>query len=136
MLYRISHRTTYKYARPVSVGNHVACLKPRSYAQNQLVRNTVLILPQPLTLTERTDYFGNALWFFTVQEPHQELVVESLSEVLRCPADRRMARRRCRGKSPRAALAEDHTPEGLEAYQYQFESPRIRASPGVRRLCA
>lgn len=27
------------------------------------------------------------------------------------------------------ALAEDHSAEGLEAYQYQFESPRIRVRP-------
>jgi transglutaminase-like putative cysteine protease len=26
-------------------------------------------------------------------------------------------------------LAEDHSPEGLDAYQYQFESPRIRIHP-------
>ncbi len=59
MVYRISHRTTYKYVSPVSVGNHVACLKPRSYSQNALLQNTVLIHPQPVTLTERKDYFGN-----------------------------------------------------------------------------
>ncbi len=52
MVYRISHRTTYKYVSPVSVGNHVACLKPRSYAQNKLLQNTVSIHPQPVTLSE------------------------------------------------------------------------------------
>jgi transglutaminase-like putative cysteine protease len=83
MIYRISHRTTYKYAYPVSVGDHVACLKPRSFpSQNQLLLNTLEIRPTPTTFTERIDYFGNLLCFFTVQEPHKELIVEAKSEVV------------------------------------------------------
>jgi transglutaminase-like putative cysteine protease len=124
MLYRISHRTTYKYASPVSGGSHVACLKPRSYGQNQLLGNTLEITPAPETLTERVDYFGNTQWFFTVQEPHQELIVESKSDVLR-------ARGAASDDSQpwevsALPLAEDHSLEGLYAFQYQFASPRIR----------
>lgn len=129
MLYRVSHRTTYKYASPVSFGNHVACLKPRSYDRNQLVINTGLILPQPLTFTERTDFFGNVLWFFTVQDPHQELVVESLSEVLRLPGQPGLGATSLPWEESARPLAEDHTPAGLDAFQYQFDSPRIRANP-------
>ncbi len=126
MLYNISHRTTYKYVYPVSVGNHVACLKPRSFAENELLRNTVHISPAPHTLTERTDFFGNTLWFFTIEEPHQELVVESRSEVQRT------------GHAPHASaswedsavdLSQRHSPQALDAAQYQFESPRIRIAP-------
>ena len=126
MLYKISHRTTYKYVRSVSVGNHVACLKPRSYSQNQLVRNTLIIHPLPVTLTERTDYFGNVLWHFTVEEPHKELVVESLSQVLRTSGRAVAAQTSLPWEQSTKPLAHDHTPEGLSAYQYQFESPRIR----------
>jgi transglutaminase-like putative cysteine protease len=133
MLYRIKHRTTYKYVSPVSVGNHVACLKPRSYGQNRLIQNVLRISPSPLTFTERTDYFGNVLWFFTVQEPHKQLVVESLSEVLRTggePPDPPLNRNRSLPwEESTVLLASDHTPEGLDAYQYQFESPRIRIHP-------
>ena len=81
MIYRIVHRTTYKYKYPVSVGNHVACLTPRSLPNHQLARSELRIQPQPATRTEREDYFGNLLCFFTVQEPHKELVVEAHSEV-------------------------------------------------------
>lgn len=125
MLYRIKHRTTYKYASPVSLGNHVACLKPRSYANNLLLSNTVHVSPAPETMTERADYFGNIQSFFTVHQPHQQLTVESISEV-----------RRSGGATPElleslpweesTLLADDHTSAGLDAYQYQFESPRIR----------
>src|SRR5580693_10707087 len=85
MIYRISHRTTYKYAYPVSVGNHVACLTPRSFANNKVIVHSLRITPTPITLTERLDYFGNLHCFFMVGEPHKELVVEAASEVARAP---------------------------------------------------
>ena len=129
MLYKIKHRTTYKYVSPVSVGNHVACLKPRSYLQNQLVQNVMRISPSPMTFTERTDYFGNVLWFFTVQEPHKQLVVESMSEVLRTPGQTLDRQASLPWEESTVLLAKDHTPEGLDAYQYQFESPRVRIHP-------
>ena len=129
MLYKISHRTTYKYVSPVSAGSLVACLKPRSYQQNQLLRNVLKISPSPITLTERTDYFGNTLWFFTVEEPHRKLVVESSSEVLRGDGQPLNPQACLPWEESTVALADDHTPEGLDAYQYQFESPRIRIHP-------
>jgi transglutaminase-like putative cysteine protease len=128
MHYKISHRTTYRYGSPVSMGNHVACLKPRSYEQNRLIENTLRISPAPATLTERVDYFGNVLWFFTVQEPHQELMVESQSDVLRTRGAFD-AQTSLPWEESSHLLAEDHSPEGLDAYQYQFESPRIRIRP-------
>ncbi len=126
MRYHISHRTTYKYANPVSVGNHVACLKPRSYAGNQLLSNTEHISPTPVTFVERTDFFGNTLWFFTVQESHKELVVESTSDVLRTLAPPSVESASSPWEQSALPLAADHSVEALDAYQYQFESPRIR----------
>ena len=129
MQYRISHRTTYKYAYPVSVGNHVACLTPRSYAGNQVIHSRLEITPTPVTQTHRVDYYGNLLCFFTVAEPHKELVVEATSEVLRPPPESVSVTSPLTWEESTTALAEDHSPEGLEAYQYQFESPRIRLRP-------
>ena len=124
MIYNIVHRTTYKYGSPVSVGNHVACLKPRSSAQNRLITHKLTILPEPTCLTERVDYFGNLLYFFTIQEPHQELIVESRSQILR--SDGSPLGCETGWETSTGALPDDHTPEDLAAYQFQFESPRIR----------
>ena len=133
MIYRISHRTTYKYAHPVSVGNHVACLTPRSYPNNRAIYHRLRIAPTPVTLTERLDYFGNLLCFFVVSEPHDELVVESTSEVMRgSPTGSVMdldAQESSAWEQSTTPLAEDHTLAGLDAYQYQFESSRIRIRP-------
>jgi transglutaminase-like putative cysteine protease len=129
MIYNIIHRTTYNYVSPVSVGNHVACLKPRSFLHNQLVHNTLHINPTPVTFTERIDYFGNLLYFFTVQEPHRELVVEAKSEIVKSSNLAPSSQLSPAWEESTIKLADDSSPEGLDAYQYQFESPRIRIRP-------
>ena len=129
MFYKISHRTTYKYVYPVSVGDHVACLKPRSFLHNRLVENTLHIHPSPTVLTERTDYFGNLLSFFTVQEPHKELIVEARSEVIVNGDAAPVPSTSLPWEESTRAIARDHSPEALTAHQFQFESPRIRQRP-------
>lgn len=129
MIYKISHRTTYKYKYPVSVGDHVACLKPRSFLHNQLMHYALHIQPVPITLTERVDYFGSLLCFFTVQEPHEELIVEARSEVVIAGQGSRSSLPSLPWEESARSLAEDHSPEGLNAFQFQFESPRIRIRP-------
>ncbi len=129
MEYNVSHRTTYQYSYPVSVGDHIACLKPRSFAHNRLLQNQLTIRPTPATYSERTDFFGNCLCFFTIEEPHKELLVESRSRmVVDWDREARHASSRPWEESTRP-VAEDHSDTGLEAYQFQFESPRIRLRP-------
>jgi transglutaminase-like putative cysteine protease len=129
MIYRIIHRTTYRYKYPVSVGSHVACLKPRSLPHHQLARSELRIQPRPATRTERTDFFGNPLCFFTVQEPHRELVVEARSEVKVEGNGAPWAQQPLPWEEAACLLPNDHSPAGLEAYQFGFESPRIRIRP-------
>jgi len=129
MIYKIVHRTTYKYKYPVSVGNHVACLKPRTLLHHQLARSELRIQPFPATRTERVDYFGNLLCFFTVQEPHKELVVEAHSEVIMEGNATSWPQHSLPWEEAARLLPDDHSPAGLEAYQFGFESPRIRIRP-------
>jgi transglutaminase-like putative cysteine protease len=136
MNYRIVHRTTYKYKYPVSVGNHVACLTPRSLPDHQLKRSELHIQPTPATRTERVDYFGNLLYFFTVQEPHTELVVEARSEVTINGLSRPWPQQSLAWEEVARALPNDQSPAGLDAYQFGFESPRIRVRPERPMLCS
>ena len=125
MNYRIAHRTTYKYKYPVSVGDHVACLKPRTFPNHELSHSRLTILPTPTTSTERIDYYGNTLCYFTVQEPHRELIVEARSEVtITRPSP--VSEPSVPWEEAVRRLPLDHSPEGLEAFQFTFESPRIR----------
>jgi transglutaminase-like putative cysteine protease len=129
MTYKIVHKTTYRYKYPVSVGNHVACLTPRSLSNQRVICHELRISPAA-KLTERTDYFGNQLRFFTVQEPHKRLVVEARSEVV---LDKDATAQDQAHESPRwenipKVLHDRHDAEALEAFQFSFESPRIRPS--------
>jgi transglutaminase-like putative cysteine protease len=126
MIYKILHRTAYKYRYSVSVGNHVACLKPRSLPHRQLTRSELRIQPAPATRTERVDYFGNTLCFFTVQEPHKELIVEALSEVALEGNPTIRPQQSPPWEEAARLLLLDHSREVLDACQFRFESPRIR----------
>jgi transglutaminase-like putative cysteine protease len=129
MIYKIVHRTTYKYKYPVSFGNHVACLKPRSLSHHKVAGSELRIQPPPATCTERVDYFGNLLCFFTIQEPHKELVVEALSEVIMGENATPWPQQSLPWEEAARLLPNDHSPSGLEAYQFGFESARIRVRP-------
>jgi transglutaminase-like putative cysteine protease len=131
-MYQVTHRTSYKYNDPVSIGNHLACLKPRTLTYQNVRSFKFTAHPEPSSLVEREDYFGNTLHIFSIQDEHVELIVETRSEV---EVDFKQAESAAEHLPWEAALdpvPEDHTPWGLGAYQFRFESPRIR----LRRIFA
>jgi transglutaminase-like putative cysteine protease len=94
----------------------------------QVARCELRIDPVPATLTERVDYFGNLHYFFTIQEPHKELVVESCSEV-QVEGDTATAQDSTPWEEAARLIAREPGATGLEPYQFRFESPRIRTRP-------
>jgi transglutaminase-like putative cysteine protease len=127
MIYQIVHKTTYRYKSPVSFGDHVACLTPRNLPHHRCTRHELRIMPRA-TCHERTDYFGNQLSFFTVQEPHRRLVVEARSEVVIDEQERQRPKQSLAWEEIVRGLPHDGSLASLEAYQFVFESPRIRPS--------
>ncbi len=125
MKYKISHRTAYRYKDVVSLGNHIACLRPRTLTNHRCVWSDLHIDPPPATRSERVDFFGNRLDLFTIKEPHKELLVQARSEVV---IDRREAWSTAGmpWDEMQATLRGAHSAAELEAYQFVFESPRIR----------
>jgi transglutaminase-like putative cysteine protease len=125
MIYRIVHKTTYKYKHPVSFGNHVACLTPRNVPHHRRRWHELRINPSAESKT-RLDYFGNELSFFTIQEPHKRLVVEARSEVIIDEEERSRPGQSIAWEDVAKSLPNDSSPASLDAYQFVFESPRIR----------
>jgi transglutaminase-like putative cysteine protease len=125
MTYQIIHKTTYTYKQPVSFGTHVAYLIPRSQPHHTCMSHELVITPNPASLHERLDYFGNSFAFFTIREPHEELTIEARSRVAvdgppvtwpeSAPAWDEVA----------GSLPSDLGEAGLDAYQFVFESPRV-----------
>ena len=83
MIYRVQHVTTYVYSQPVSMCHNEAHLTPGDRAEQSLLFSELSIDPPPEGTTTYRDYFGNDVTFFTVQQPHEKLVItaESLVEV-------------------------------------------------------
>jgi transglutaminase-like putative cysteine protease len=74
--YKVKHRTTYTYSYPVSLSYHNLHLKPRNWGGIQHVSNfTVEIEPNPADFSEGTDFFGNTVQSFSIQEAHERFSV-------------------------------------------------------------
>ncbi len=125
-MYHITHRTLYRYDVPVSTGNHQACLRPRDLPYQKVRGFHLNISPEPSLVTERRDYFGNTVHTFSIQDPHRELVVETQSEVEVDRPAAEWAGDSLPWEDIVSQLSEERTTYALDAYQFRFESPRIR----------
>jgi transglutaminase-like putative cysteine protease len=128
MIYRTRHVTTYTYEDPVSVSHHLARLTPRDIP-GQLCRETrISILPEPAVTSTNADYFGNIETFFTLQEPHDSLIVEATSQLEVYTVRRSEFSLSPPWENVAESLVNDSSDEGLDAYQFVFGSQRVTAS--------
>jgi transglutaminase-like putative cysteine protease len=128
MNYRINHKTTYEYAAPVAVSHHVARLEPRTTTAQTPETFSLKIFPQPVLRKARTDYFGNQLCFFSVQENHQHLEITASSRVA-VRAETPPAPDTSPPWEEIAKLFRDPVaPEVIGPYQFVFDSPHAHAS--------
>jgi transglutaminase-like putative cysteine protease len=125
MTYRIVHKTTYTYKHPVAFGNHSVYLAPRSQDHQRCESHELLVTPVPATLSERTDFFGNRVSFFTIQEPHEELAIEGRS-IVSIEGEAAWPERSRAWDDVARSLPDELTAPSLEAFQFVFESPRIK----------
>jgi transglutaminase-like putative cysteine protease len=66
MRFAITHRTRYRYTRPVLLGPHVLRLRPRSDGSQRLLASRVRVQPRPAGWSECLDLDGNTVvhaWF-------------------------------------------------------------------------
>jgi transglutaminase-like putative cysteine protease len=86
----------------------------------------LLITPTPTGISERLDYFGNPVTLFTIREPHGELEIEARSRVDVDDRPLKWPEHSQPWEDVVQSLPLDLEAEGLDAYQYVFESPRVR----------
>ncbi len=77
----VTHVTTYRYEKPVSIGHNEARLRPRASTAQEVLDDDVAIEPKPQSRSQFVDYFGNRGDFFLLDAPHRELRVEATSVV-------------------------------------------------------
>ncbi len=128
MNYEITHRTLYEYAAPVSVSQHVARLTPRVTATQTCEMFALEIAPMPTLRKTRTDYFGNELCLFSIQEVHQRLEITTKSRVSVQAREVVMAENSPAWEEAAQLFRDPVSPDVVEPYQFVFDSPQVRAS--------
>lgn len=126
MVYRVTHVTSYQYSEPVSICHNEARLTPRTTTHQKLLRSQLLIEPTVAAHDRGTDYFGNAVHWFALQEAHTRLSVTAVSEVDVTPFHPPAAA--LSGPWEQAALhvRDERDAEALVAREFTFESPHVR----------
>jgi len=81
MILDVVHETHYDYDSTVSVAQHLAHLKPIEDADQRLLDFTLHISPQPSYQRDSIDAMGNAQCHFSLDKPHDSLVVRATSRV-------------------------------------------------------
>jgi len=132
--YRIHHLTRYIYDETIPVCHNLAHLLPREAPRHYWHSSELEILPSAAVRAERTDYFGNRLTFFAIQEPHRQLEVMARGQVdLEHAATTPLFSSDMTWEEARTILHNQPQPRGagglglhLDAHQFTYSSPYIR----------
>ncbi|ALJ21979.1 transglutaminase family protein [Microbacterium sp. No. 7] len=81
MRYRVWHRTTYGYSAKVQDSVGVFHLAPRELPWQRVGDHAIAVTPAPGDIERDVDYFGNAVTYYHLTDPHGELVIEASTEV-------------------------------------------------------
>ncbi|QEG24585.1 transglutaminase family protein [Mariniblastus fucicola] len=131
MKYSVTHTTRYDYPGDVAIGYNIVHLQPGNWTGQTCEKFRLLVTPEPLSITQRTDYFGNQSAQFNVEQPHRRLTITA-----KCVVDvERPEPPEYSTTSPWetivAALVETATQEELDAVQFACPSPGISAFSGL-----
>ncbi|MDF1734147.1 MAG: transglutaminase family protein [Minwuia sp.] len=86
VLYRIRHRTAYRYGSQVLVSQNLLHLTPRETLNQRCLESNILILPSPAVApSTRVDIFGNIVQNFDLDVPHKRFEVTSTSRIAVLP---------------------------------------------------
>ncbi|MEM9399601.1 MAG: transglutaminase family protein [Verrucomicrobiota bacterium] len=136
--YQIHHKTIYSYAYPVAVSHHSAHLKPMDSSVQSCLQYHLKISPEPSDLNDRKDYFDNTVSFFSVQEGHNELVVDANSEVsvqhTQLPLPNIIPDCQQVVNDVTNRINDEWQPETINALQFIHASPKISISDKVKEF--
>lgn len=130
MRYRVSHTTTYSYARPVDLASHMLHLSPRSFPGQCVLSAALEATPAPARTNAAQDHFGNHVSWMFLDRQHDTFVVTVTAEVEVCFP---------RPPKPEVTLpwedvaeaARAGGPGAWEASEFVFDSPMIPSEPAA-----
>ncbi|MGB0682933.1 MAG: transglutaminase family protein [Magnetovibrionaceae bacterium] len=131
MLYDVSHRTVYKYSQPVSISHHLLHMSPRTSDRQANYAHRLHVEPAPAISETLTDYFGNPANYLTIQQDHTKLVLHVTSRIEVMPPELPEPASTPAWDSVPATLAADFSPDGLDIFQYTFDSNHTVGGEGI-----
>ena len=131
MMYRIVHRTNYRYNAPVSRCRNEAHLRPRDTDRQHCLASDLVVEPTPTSWSERSDFFGNPVLSFVVDGPFER--ADGDVHQFGVGVGQRAASRPPDQDGSRSveSLAADLSTDMLAAREFCFESPLVPPSAGV-----
>ena len=131
MQYRVTHITEYHYGLPATVSHSAVHMLPRKVPNQTWQHFDLTVTPTPDVFEQRLDFFGNAIAFATVQHSHNQLIIQLRGTVDAQPRQPLLENMSRPWEQVRDSLITDLTDEGLDAYQFAFDSP---LAPGLQLL--
>ncbi len=125
-IYKVIHSTTYQYQAPVKVSHNQVMLTPRDAEFLKCRKHRLTIQPGTSVSTKRTDFFGNLVHAFSVEENHRRLVVTASSVVEVLPRPQFVMDRSPSWQDVANDVKQLLDQNWLEVSAYRFDSRRIR----------
>lgn len=138
MKYRVSHKTVMDYESRVSLCYNLARLTPRTLPRQQVLSSTLQIDPLPTDHYVGTDAFGNRTDYFSIQQPHETLIVTAVSEVESLSVEGSLFDRTDSPPWEQVCdqLNGDRSPDLLEAFQFTLDSQMVTADKALHDYAA
>jgi transglutaminase-like putative cysteine protease len=125
MKYRVAHTTEFIYEARVGLCYNEERLLPRGLPHQQVQTAGLQIEPVPYDYYERFDYFGNRTAYFSIQQPHEQLLVTAHSEVDTSATIPAEEAGRLLWEVARERLRNVRSADILDASQFLLDSPTV-----------
>jgi transglutaminase-like putative cysteine protease len=124
MIYKVRHRTTYRYEKTSTYARCVFRLRPQDSERQSVFHHTLSTEPEARSVHPRPGPFGEATVTVVIEEPHATLVVEanSVVDVHSVPVDL------SRASLPWEAIRG----QSLEVASLEPDSPAVFLYPSLR----
>lgn len=122
---RVDHETVYTYSDPVLCSNHLAHLQPRDTGRQHWLSHRLTIEPEPTSVQDRVDIYGNRAIAFSVEREYKvfRVVTEGVVDV----ADPAEVADDCPWEAVASAV-----PRHLELSMFAFASPYASFDETIR----
>jgi transglutaminase-like putative cysteine protease len=128
MLYRITHKTRYTYASPVSLCHSETRILPRNTDRQTCLKSMLVIEPEPAAYRERKDFFGNRVGYFAIQRAHDHLTITATSDAQVAPRNSEALTGDTPWEAVRAQMASGADTATRDARLFTLDSPLTRRS--------